>query len=89
MNSKHNDFWIGLKENGGVGKYEWSDSTSFEFGNQFGNEIWGENEPNAANGKTCIRIKKNKKNQSFFSLLKTYARASTIQSILSKILIFL
>ena len=62
LNSKHNDFWIGLKENGEVGKYEWSDSTSFEFGNQFGNEIWGENEPNAANGKTCIRIKKNKKN---------------------------
>ena len=44
--SKGENFWIGLKENGQVGQYAWVDSTSFEFGSQFDNEIWAKDEPN-------------------------------------------
>ena len=46
LSSKGENFWIGLKENGKVGQYAWADSSPFEFGSQFDNEIWAKDEPN-------------------------------------------
>ena len=46
LSSKGENFWIGLKENGQVGQYAWVDSSPFEFGSQFDNEIWAKDEPN-------------------------------------------
>ena len=42
---KHPHYWIGLKENGTKGYFSWIDGITFEYGKEFGNDPWGEDQP--------------------------------------------
>ena len=56
--SRNDEFSIGLKEDGRVGSYVWVDSSPFEFGSDFDESVWVENEPNSViiYHKTCKEI---------------------------------
>ena len=37
--------WIGLKENGTKGYFSWINGITFEYGNEFSKDPWGEDQP--------------------------------------------
>ena len=37
--------WIGLKENGTKGYFSWINGIAFEYGKEFSNDPWGEDQP--------------------------------------------
>ena len=38
-------YWIGLKENGTKGYFSWINGIAFEYGKEFSNDPWGEDQP--------------------------------------------
>eukprot|EP01084_Bolivina_argentea_P237459 399073_1 len=57
---KKNNYWTGLQHQGtnfgDLNTYSWSDSSSFNYGINFGQLPWRENEPNSEISPSCIRL---------------------------------